>query len=91
MSLAESNQSNDSNTVNDIANSVVNCNVKQMKFKSPVWRHFTYEDVNGTGMAVYDNPDILFTETQNSNQKKNMKVCFSWFINRQSRKKTIER
>nr|KAJ0191671.1 hypothetical protein LSAT_V11C800439420 [Lactuca sativa] len=31
---------------------LVDCNEKQMKFKSPMWRHFTYEDVNGTTMAV---------------------------------------
>ncbi|CAH1423951.1 unnamed protein product [Lactuca virosa] len=52
MSSAEPNQPNDSNIVNDTANSAVNYNEKQMKFKSPMWRHFTYEDVNGTIMDV---------------------------------------
>ncbi|CAH1437059.1 unnamed protein product [Lactuca virosa] len=52
MSSAEPNQPNDSTTVNDTANSAVNCSAKQMKFISPMWRHFTYEEVNGTKMAV---------------------------------------
>ncbi|CAH1442805.1 unnamed protein product [Lactuca virosa] len=52
MSSAEPNQPNDSNTVNDTANSAVNCNEKQIKFTSPMWRHFTYEEVNGTKKAV---------------------------------------
>nr|KAJ0200015.1 hypothetical protein LSAT_V11C600314420 [Lactuca sativa] len=63
MSSAEPNQPNDSNTVNDTANSAVNCNEKQIKFTSPMWRHFTYEEVNGTKKAVckYYRQEIAYT------------------------------
>lgn len=63
MSSAEPNQPNDSTTVNDTANSAVNCSEKQMKFISPMWRHFTYEEVNGTKMVVckYCRKEITYT------------------------------
>nr|KAJ0216708.1 hypothetical protein LSAT_V11C300111680 [Lactuca sativa] len=63
MSSAEPNQPNDSNTVNDTANSAVNYNEKQIKFISPMWRHFTYEEVNGTKKVVckYCRKEITYT------------------------------
>ncbi|CAH1436245.1 unnamed protein product [Lactuca virosa] len=63
MSSAEPSQPNDSNMVNDTANSAVNCNEKQIKFTSPMWRHFTYEEVNGTKKAVckYCRKEITYT------------------------------
>ncbi|CAH1433257.1 unnamed protein product [Lactuca virosa] len=68
MSL-EPNQPNDSNTVNDIANSSVDCNEKQMKFKSLVWHHFTYEDANGTKKVVfkYCRKEITYTTKNGTN------------------------
>ncbi|CAH1425741.1 unnamed protein product [Lactuca virosa] len=53
MSSVEPNQPNDSNTINDTANSAVNYNKRQIKFTSPMWRHFTYEEINGTKKVVY--------------------------------------
>ncbi|CAH1442679.1 unnamed protein product [Lactuca virosa] len=63
MSSAKPNQPNDSNTVNDTANSALNCNEKQIKFTSPMWHHFTYEEVNGTKKVVckYCRKEITYT------------------------------